>query len=76
MAIARRREASVEVAELGMPGGNALSYANMKELGEVLSQVEASDARALVLTGRGSVFSTPRGSGLILLGRVGALVRQ
>jgi enoyl-CoA hydratase len=51
------RDGPLAVIRLDEPRGNALSSPTIQALRHALDEVERSDARAVVLTGRGRVFS-------------------
>lgn len=51
-------ENDLALLRMEMPRGNAISRAFLGELGRALDDVEASPARALVMTGQGKVFCT------------------
>ena len=57
-------EDRIATLTMAMPGGNAIGHAFIEDMHAELDAIEASDARAVVLTGQGSMF----GSGLDLLG--------
>ncbi len=58
MPITTTYDGAVAVARMEMPRGNAIGLAFLDAIAAALDEVEASPARALVLTGHGKVFST------------------
>ena len=57
MPITRTQDGSVDVLDLAMPGGNAIDHPFIEAFEAALAECEASPARSLVLTAKGSVFS-------------------